>query len=159
MPKDPGFTGAGLEGLAVGRGAGCGVGRGGGEGGGDGGTDAVELVVAGDFFDEEIGFGFVEDEGLQVVEEEVGGEEASDQGFELVFEARFVGLVADGPPRQEPFGGGGEGADAGVEAVTDGEGGVVGEEVADVFFVGLELAVGFPDVGIEVGEVFEFDNG
>ena len=94
-----------------------------------------------------------------VVEEEGAIEEASDDRFELEFELGAIVFIFLGAPGHEPFFAGGEGADAGVGAVADDEGLVIDEEVADFGFVGLELGVGLPDVGFNVGGVFEFEDG
>ena len=68
-------------------------------------------------------------------------------------------FAVNGAPEVEAFLVGGDGADAGLDAVGDDQGGVVGEKAGGLGLVGLELVVRVTNGGVLVGGVLEFDDG
>ena len=85
-------------------------------------------------------------------------EHAADQHFQFQDRRRGQFLARDGPPDLEPLLVGRQRADAGLQPVRDDQGLVVVEERGDLLLVGLQLLPGFPDRGVLVGRVLQFDH-
>jgi hypothetical protein len=118
----------------------------------------VELVVAGDLLDGVAVVLLKEDEVAQVIEEQFAVEEAFDHLLQLVFEQRLVVLVAQGAPGEKALLVGGQRAQARRQAIGDHQRLVADEEVGDFVLVGLQLVVGLPDVGVDIGGVLQLDH-
>ena len=82
-----------------------------------------------------------------------------DDRSELGHPLRSDGGAVHGTPGHEPFEIGGQGAQAGVEAVRGGEGGVGAEEGGDLVLVRLELVEGPFEGRVLVAGVLEFYHG
>ena len=120
-------------------------------------VDRVVLMVAGHLLDQHAVAGVLEDdEGADEIEEAAPVEDALDDDLELAEPVVGQCRAVDGAPGHEPFAVGGEGADAGMDAVGDDQRLVEGEEGGDLLFVGLKLVEGGPDGGVLGGRVLQF---
>ena len=120
-------------------------------------VDRVVLMVAGHLLDEHAVAGVLEDdEGADEIEEAAPVEDPLDHDLELAEPVVGQRRAVDGAPGHEPFAVGGEGADAGMDAVGDDQRLVEGEQGGDLPFVGLKLVEGGPDGGVLGGRVLQF---
>ncbi len=146
-------AGAVAEGVAGCRGAGA-------ESFLDSDADGVELVIAGHFLEQHAAGVFLEDnEVVDKIEKTPFFKHTAKQDIQLWHRGRRNGLALDGAPWHETLFVGGDGADAGFQAVGDYQKGIVGEDRGDLLLVGLELVESIPDGGVFVGRVFQLEDG
>ena len=120
-------------------------------------TYRVKLVVARHFF-HQMAVIFEQHKKTQVVEQIGRSQHATNQGFQLLEFAQWVQRnTINGAPLHVALFIAGQRAHAGFGAIRDDQQGVVGEDIGDLRFVGLNLVVGLPNVGVEVGWVFQFN--
>ncbi len=129
------------------------------EGGGDRLIHGMVLMVACHLFDDGITIDLKHHEVADQVEEVSGFKHPSDDHFQIGGVGWGDVDAVDGASGHEAFAVGGEGANAGGEAIGDDQGFVVGEEAGDIFFVGLELVEGGGNVGVFGCSVFQFQDG
>ena len=117
----------------------------------------MELVIAGDLLDQRAVI-LEKHEEAQVVEQIGRRQYAMNQRFQFVELAQRVKRHAvDGAPLHETFAVRRQGAEPRFAAVRDHQQFVVLKDVGNLFFVGLYLVVGFPDICVLVGGIFQFE--
>ncbi len=160
VPDDPDSPVPGISpvpSVALGRGSSLELG--GPEGLLDRGLDGVELVISGHFLDEFPATVVIEYDEISEQRQEVGAVAHPFQhDWELGEVGGAWGIVVHGLPGLEPLLAGGQGADAGVEAVGYHQELVQGEQAGEFVLVGLELLPGVPDIGALIGRVLELDD-
>ena len=125
----------------------------------DGSAHRVVLVVARHLLDQSA-IVFEEYEVAQVIQQGGWVQYTAHQGLQFFELAQRVQVHAvDGAPLQKALGVGRQAAQAGIRPVRDDQQLVGLEHVGDLLFVGLNLVVGLPDVGVLVSRVLQLDEG
>jgi hypothetical protein len=121
----------------------------------------MELVVAGDLLHQPAALitDFEQHEVAQVVQQQLGCEEAAHHLLQFELQQRLVVLVAHRAPRQKALAARGERAHARVQAVGDHQRLVEHEQVGNLRLVGVELVERRPDVGLLRCGVLQLDHG
>ena len=116
----------------------------------------MELMIGGDLLAELAAIVFKGDEVPQQVQKAAGFKDTVNQKAQRVIPPVHEFLPVDGLPGQEAFVGGTQAAHGGLEAIADGQHGVVGHEVGNIRLIGLQLVPCLLHRGVGVRHVFEF---
>ena len=123
----------------------------------DGQTHGMKLVVAGNFLDQRAVV-LEQHEVAQVVQQVLRRQHAAHQRLQLVeFAERVQRHAVNGAPGHEALRVGGQRSQQRLGAVRDDQDFVGLEDIRNLLFVGLDLVVGFPDIGLLVGRVLQLD--